>query len=85
MNEPPAIYPKAAPLPFRFYQFGIQYTNRCDYKCAHCGTESGGDQPIWNLGTDFVNTLFPVLWKFGFEEITITGGECLLFEEDVKT
>lgn len=70
-------------LPFKFAQFGIQYTNFCNYLCEHCGTESGNKQPNSNLGREYVASLLPILKEFGFSEVTFTGGECLVFREDI--
>lgn len=68
---------------FKFSTLGIQYTNKCTYYCDHCGAECGGKQNSSNIGKDFVSKLLPIIKKNKFNEIALTGGECLIYKDDI--
>lgn len=68
--------------PFRLYEFGLQFTNKCNLKCKHCGFRSGpngktGPSLKWCL--EFVNQLS----NNNFSKLMITGGEPFLRMEDL--
>jgi radical SAM protein with 4Fe4S-binding SPASM domain len=58
----------------------IEITNRCNLRCPHCASTSGGARS-GELTFDEIDTLLGDIRALGGEEITIIGGEALMRDD----
>jgi radical SAM protein with 4Fe4S-binding SPASM domain len=56
----------------------LELTNRCNLRCAHCASSSGVGRP-GELGRGEILALLDELAALGCQEITLLGGEVLLY------
>ncbi|MGE4293615.1 MAG: radical SAM protein [Desulfovibrio sp.] len=64
-------------------QVVIQYTTRCNATCTQCGMRISSDAPRATMGVDQARRLIDALAERGVASISFTGGEPLLFAEDI--
>ncbi|MCK5346105.1 MAG: radical SAM protein [Candidatus Heimdallarchaeota archaeon] len=60
-------------------------TEKCNYRCVHCYSSSGGKGSFSGMSFDQVKKLIDELDKKGVEFLSIGGGEPLMFSHIYKT
>lgn len=58
-------------------RIGIELTNRCDFRCAHCARDFESRPPA-DFGVDLLARLIPQAQALGISYFILTGGEPLL-------
>jgi hypothetical protein len=63
----------------------IQYTDRCNASCGQCGMRRQNPEPRGHLGVARAGALIERLAARGVRAISLTGGEPLLYLDDIVT
>lgn len=64
-------------------QLIIQYSNRCNADCPQCGMRRSNNIPRFTLEKDRVRRLIDNAAEKGVKSLSFTGGEPLLFLDDI--
>lgn len=66
-------------------QVVLQYTTRCNAACAQCGMRAGNPEPRVCTDPDQAKRLIDALAERGVVSLSLTGGEPLLFAEEIAS
>lgn len=66
-------------------QVVIQYTDACNARCTHCGMSAANKFPRVKLTPERVKPLLDALAQQGVMAVSFTGGEPLLYAEEIAT